>query len=301
MQAEEAITGIQDILPFLKLYPFPAWVSGPSRNPRIRKSGLELEPAWSNPAFDALFGSHDTLITILGTSAQQLINYGTWLEESQPHPSILRVSLASPADNLDTLKDIQVDLELVKTIVHDADGQQYVVCTSTSKEELPEIRASIQAHENSPKRRKGRSMKLRDLPAFRPGGNMHAIPNCSGGSGSEATIRALDGNAGRGPKMAELVERFPWETTSLGTRDEWDMCLRQAVDLTLNSPYPTAIWWGPDLVMLYNDAYADMSTTKHPRILGQNGVDAWAELWETLGPAVAQCMKGDPIYKHDGT
>ena len=103
-----------------------------------------------------------------------------------------------------------------------------------------------------------------------------------------------------GPRMMELVESFPWETTPLGPRDQWDVCLRQAADLTLHSPYPAAIWWGQSLVMLYNDAYAAMSTTKHPRIFGQNGIDAWSELWDTLGPALQECMKGNPVYKRDG-
>ena len=100
--------------------------------------------------------------------------------------------------------------------------------------------------------------------------------------------------------MIEMVEKFPWETTPLGLRDRWDPCLIQAADLTLKSPYPAAIWWGMNLVMLYNDAYAAMSTTKHPRIFGQNGLDAWSELWDALGPAFRECLKGNPIYKRDG-
>ncbi|KAG8830151.1 hypothetical protein FRC17_005343 [Serendipita sp. 399] len=99
--------------------------------------------------------------------------------------------------------------------------------------------------------------------------------------------------------MAEMVASYPWEKTPLGPKDQWDPCLKQAVQLTLSSPYPTATWWGPDLVLIYNDAYAEMSTTKHPRIFGQKGLEAWDELWETLGPALKTCMEGNPVYKKD--
>ncbi|KAG8770174.1 hypothetical protein FRC15_004208, partial [Serendipita sp. 397] len=99
--------------------------------------------------------------------------------------------------------------------------------------------------------------------------------------------------------MVEMVEHFPWENTDLGPRAEWDVCLRQAVDLTLNSPFPVSVWWGPDLTLVYNDGYAAMSTTKHPFILGQKGHVAWGELWDILGPAVHECIKGNAVYKYD--
>lgn len=53
-------------------------------------------------------------------------------------------------------------------------------------------------------------------------------------------------------------------------------------------------------MLIYNDAYAIMSTTKHPNIYGQRGQVAWGELWDTLGPALNAIFKGDTVYKNNG-
>ena len=43
-----------------------------------------------------------------------------------------------------------------------------------------------------------------------------------------------------------------------------------------------------------------MSTTKHPKIYGQRGFEAWGELWDALGPALNSIYKGDTVHKNDG-
>ena len=53
-------------------------------------------------------------------------------------------------------------------------------------------------------------------------------------------------------------------------------------------------------MLIYNDAYAIMSTAKHPNIYGQRGQVAWGELWDALGPALNIIFKGDTVYKNDG-
>ncbi|KAG8986371.1 hypothetical protein FRB90_004052, partial [Tulasnella sp. 427] len=52
-----------------------------------------------------------------------------------------------------------------------------------------------------------------------------------------------------------------------------------------------ALWWGPDLVLLYNDAYAIMSGSKHPALFAQYGKVAWGELWEAIGPLADQVIR----------
>ena len=46
-----------------------------------------------------------------------------------------------------------------------------------------------------------------------------------------------------------------WSATSLGPVTGWPSTLRTAVSICLNSRFPMLIWWGPELAMLYNDAY----------------------------------------------
>ena len=44
------------------------------------------------------------------------------------------------------------------------------------------------------------------------------------------------------------------------------------------------MYWGPEYVVLYNDAYSTILGSKHPWALGQRGRDCWAEIWDTIGP-----------------
>jgi PAS domain S-box-containing protein len=44
------------------------------------------------------------------------------------------------------------------------------------------------------------------------------------------------------------------------------------------------MYWGPEYVVLYNDAYSAILGSKHPLALGQRCSECWAEIWDTIGP-----------------
>ena len=46
-----------------------------------------------------------------------------------------------------------------------------------------------------------------------------------------------------------------------------------------------ALRWGPDFVLLYNDAYRPILGDKHPWALGRPAREVWAEVWEQIAPA----------------
>ena len=52
-----------------------------------------------------------------------------------------------------------------------------------------------------------------------------------------------------------------------------------------------AIWWGADAIQLYNDGYVPVLGAKHPRSLGQRGMECWAEIWDVVGPLYAEVME----------
>jgi hypothetical protein len=58
-----------------------------------------------------------------------------------------------------------------------------------------------------------------------------------------------------GGEMGRLMRALDWATTPIGPAEGWSQSLRTAVRICLTSRFPMLIWWGPDLVMLYNDAY----------------------------------------------
>jgi serine phosphatase RsbU (regulator of sigma subunit)/anti-sigma regulatory factor (Ser/Thr protein kinase) len=87
----------------------------------------------------------------------------------------------------------------------------------------------------------------------------------------------------RAPDCATLVHSFAWESTPLGPLSGWDPVLRGTVDLVLGCPIPMALCWGPEYVLIYNDAYAELQGPAHPRALGRPAAKVLGELWEQPG------------------
>lgn len=55
--------------------------------------------------------------------------------------------------------------------------------------------------------------------------------------------------------MRTLCRAFDWSSAALGPVERWSVSLRSTVRTVLASRNPMFLWWGPDLVQLYNDAY----------------------------------------------
>lgn len=90
--------------------------------------------------------------------------------------------------------------------------------------------------------------------------------------------------------MGELMARTDWASTPIGDFDTWPQSLRTALGVCLESRFPMLIWWGPELVMLYNDAYQPILGTKHPGAMGCRGRDAWSDIWPVIGPMLETVM-----------
>ena len=69
--------------------------------------------------------------------------------------------------------------------------------------------------------------------------------------------------------MRRRIEAFDWAATPLGPRATWPPRLNFAVDMIVASKFPSALRWGPELVLIYNDAYAPMLGERHPGNLGK--------------------------------
>lgn len=86
-----------------------------------------------------------------------------------------------------------------------------------------------------------------------------------------------------GGEMGALMRRLDWAATPIGAVDQWPQSLRTAVSICLNSRFPMVIWWGKDLILLYNDAWRPILGNKHPQALGRPGQEVWAENWDVIG------------------
>ncbi|MDB4905437.1 MAG: hypothetical protein JWO05_221 [Gemmatimonadetes bacterium] len=93
-------------------------------------------------------------------------------------------------------------------------------------------------------------------------------------------------------EMRALCRATDWSSTPLGAPREWSQSLRTTVGIVLDCRNPMFLWWGPDLVQFYNDAYRPSlgQGDRHPRALGAKGREFWTDIWGVIGPQVTQVM-----------
>lgn len=92
-----------------------------------------------------------------------------------------------------------------------------------------------------------------------------------------------------------------WSKTPLGPAESWPASLKAVVGLMLNSRHPMFLWWGPELVQIYNDAYLpSFGAGKHPAAMGQRGEDCWPEIWPIIYPQIDDVMsRAKPSWNED--
>jgi signal transduction histidine kinase len=105
-----------------------------------------------------------------------------------------------------------------------------------------------------------------------------------------------------GGELVELCRSFDWSTTALGPVEDWSESLRTTVATVLRSRHPMFLFWGPELVQIYNDGYRLSlgEGGRHPRALGMRGADFWTEIWDIIGPQLEAVMhRGESTWHED--
>ncbi len=92
-------------------------------------------------------------------------------------------------------------------------------------------------------------------------------------------------------EMAARVRAFPWADTPLGPIECWPQSLVTAVSICLNSRFPMFVWWGADLINIYNDGYIPMLGARHPEALGRPAQTTWNDIWAEVGRQADLVMK----------
>ena len=95
-----------------------------------------------------------------------------------------------------------------------------------------------------------------------------------------------------GDGMRALLRTHPWESSVLGPMDSWPRELHAALDIMLDAQHPALVGWGPDAMILYNDAYARLLGARHPAALGRPFSAVWPELWPSVGARVTGALAG---------
>ncbi|CAN7407349.1 PAS domain-containing protein [Phenylobacterium sp. LjRoot225] len=80
-----------------------------------------------------------------------------------------------------------------------------------------------------------------------------------------------------GGALGALIAQHDWAATSLGPLDAWPDSLKTVTAIMLHARVPMHLLWGPEGVMIYNDAYAGVIGRRHPEVLGAKMREAWPE------------------------
>ena len=103
-----------------------------------------------------------------------------------------------------------------------------------------------------------------------------------------------------GGELGALIRAKDWAATPLGPIDDWPQSLRSCISHLLPSRAQIVLFWGPEFVTVYNDAYRPVFGGKHPRVLGLPGRESWSELWDMLQPLLAGVVNtGDAFWAKD--
>ncbi|KAJ8605664.1 hypothetical protein MRB53_041381 [Persea americana] len=98
------------------------------------------------------------------------------------------------------------------------------------------------------------------------------------------------------PSHIKFARSVDWGATSLGPIENWNADLRQMCNLIMASPHPAAMYWGEDLVAIYNEAYVLLAGQKHPKLMDSEedcGNDVCSPFVRSANaPAAARNIKG---------
>ncbi|HEY1986341.1 MAG TPA: PAS domain S-box protein [Terracidiphilus sp.] len=117
-----------------------------------------------------------------------------------------------------------------------------------------------------------------------------------GGSQDTSSVMVSRRIVGRG-EMADRVRKHDWASSPLGPIETWSKELLTIVNLTLASPTPARTMWGPEMTLIYNDAYRPIPGPRHPAALGKPAKEVYRESWSVVGPLLENALAtGETLF-----
>src|SRR5277367_704109 len=103
-----------------------------------------------------------------------------------------------------------------------------------------------------------------------------------------------------GGAMGTLMRSKDWRDSPLGPLEDWPQSLKVTAGICISSRFDLIVWWGPELIMLYNDSYCRTLGEKHPRALGRPGREVYPEIWDVIGPMLHHVLvTGEATWSAD--
>ena len=70
-----------------------------------------------------------------------------------------------------------------------------------------------------------------------------------------------------------------WTRNGLGSPREWDPTLQLFANLVHADSRAACLWWGPEYVAIYNEAFIPICHKVHPELMGSTYAQGLPELW----------------------
>jgi PAS domain S-box-containing protein len=103
-----------------------------------------------------------------------------------------------------------------------------------------------------------------------------------------------------GGEMGALMRTRDWSDSPLGPPENWPESLQLSASICVSSRFDMIVWWGPELIMLYNDSYRRTLGAKHPFALGRPGRQVYPEIWDVIGPMLQDVLRtGEATWSAD--
>ena len=128
-------------------------------------------------------------------------------------------------------------------------------------------------------------------------GNMPSPDDAPQNSGSAGPAWKNDRVFDGGGEIGALLRGIDWARHPLGPPATWPAALRTTLNLCLRNGLPASVRWGPDLLLLYNDAYVPILGDRHPDALGRSAREVWAEVWPVVGAQMEAGLQGKTVLK----
>lgn len=102
-----------------------------------------------------------------------------------------------------------------------------------------------------------------------------------------------------GGETGRLFRSIDWSQHPMGPVETWPAALKTLLRVLFSSKHPMFIFWGPERFQFYNDGYMpSFGVGKHPKAMGQRGIECWPEIWSTIGPQIEMVLAGEGSTWH---